>query len=388
MIKKVFKPFWSYEVDKTEQWLTSMAEQGYHLVKIHLKSRQFIFEKGNPKHVTYRITYDKSQVNSLPTALENEGWQQVFYDKNWQITRNENSINQIERYPIRDGIFKRNRTIMHIFAAILAYMVFTSLLPIFFSVLMLITGGTIEIEGSPFWVLTIAVAVSCWTIVPYSVYKLYKFNKRINGTNINQIATRSNERQLKGTDEMIVKRRIGWIYSPDKLEKWLEEMELAGNHLVRIGKLGVSFHFLKGSPRKVSYCADYQNSLTQSYFDLHKQAGWQPVFTSNALLNKWTIWSKTYESSEEVPQLYSDPYHLLKHAKRVTITHISIFSPLIIMYVYVILSSINLERSYDQPVMTFDWFTLIIFGLVIIEFGTFVIKSFLYYVRVKQSVNN
>ena len=65
------------------------------------------------------------------------------------------------------------------------------------------------------------------------------------------------------------------MYSPDKLERWLEKMEEQGYNL-KISS-GIVYHFIEGKPRKVKYSADFQYKTDKGYFDIHRDAGWKPV---------------------------------------------------------------------------------------------------------------
>lgn len=42
----------------------------------------------------------------------------------------------------------------------------------------------------------------------------------------------------RGQGELLVKRKLAWMYAPDKLEHWLNEMEGQGYSLQRVGKRG------------------------------------------------------------------------------------------------------------------------------------------------------
>ena len=189
---------------------------------------------------------------------------------------------------------------------------------------------------------------------------------------------------LKKNDQVIVKRRVAWQYSPDKLEKLLEAMEAQGYNLIRISKFGIKYYFVKGAARKVSFQADYQNTLNREYYDMHKGAGWKLMYTNKSFLSKWSIWSKEYEDGGERPQLYSDETHKIKHARRVMITYLFMFVPITIMYIALIQS--NVTFALREGMDPLRWSTLIIFGIVILEFGTFAIKTILYYRRVKKNV--
>jgi hypothetical protein len=62
----------------------------------------------------------------------------------------------------------------------------------------------------------------------------------------------------KKQGQLIKKTKIGWFYSPDIAEKWLEKMEEEGYNLVSMSNLGNSFYFVKGEAKKVKYHVDFQ----------------------------------------------------------------------------------------------------------------------------------
>src|SRR5690625_752418 len=94
MIKKVWKPFWSYDVLKTETWLSFMANKGYFLIDINRRTRIFSFQYGEPQRMTYRIAYDKGKSDSLASGLVEEGWSLVFHRGHWTVTTNEKRLEQ------------------------------------------------------------------------------------------------------------------------------------------------------------------------------------------------------------------------------------------------------------------------------------------------------
>lgn len=341
---KIFRPFWSYDVEKTEEWLSSVAEQGYHLVKINTWTRQFHFEEGAPKTTTYRIGFDKG-VHSLPAALAEDGWEEVYRHRNWYVLSNEAPPEEINVSPVREGVINHNKKVMYVFSGILIYMILSSLLPLFLTgYILLFTDGTITVHGSPMWIVTITVGVSIWALIIYSTVKLYQTNKRLEFGAYKQIVDKRSrhkeEKRLKKTGEMIVKRKLGWVYSSDKLEKWLETM--------------------------------------------HQEAGWTLMYTSNAFLSKWSIWAHVYEKGEARPELYSDSAHMLKHARRVAITYSALNGLVMIIMVGVIALNINLviRSGMDGLVLM----NIILEGILVVEFGTFTVKALLYYKRVKKGV--
>jgi hypothetical protein len=313
MIKKVFRPFWSYDVNKTEEWLSSMAEKGYYLVKLNRGTRYFFFLKGDPKRITYRIGYNKMRSDSLSNALLDDRWMKILQSGHWYVISNENSLEQIKTSPVREGIIKHNRVIMYIWGGISIY--FIMMLIFFGTIISVISFSNDEplivgeqVVESPFGIITyfyLAALLALWILTIYSVVKINKTNKKLISENIQNSKlhrldedernrSKDAEKQLKRSGQMIVKRRFGWMYAPDKLEKWLETMEEQGYNLYRTSKTGTIFYFILGLPRKVSYCADFQNTADESYNDIHRDSGWKSVFISNSSFQKWTLWCREY----------------------------------------------------------------------------------------------
>src|SRR5690625_5685685 len=96
MIIKVFRPFWSYDIEKTENWLSTMAMEGYYFVKMNTKTRYFYFETDTREKNTYRITYGKDQVESQTDTLKNNGWKQVYHHRSWNVIKNSQTKENIK----------------------------------------------------------------------------------------------------------------------------------------------------------------------------------------------------------------------------------------------------------------------------------------------------
>jgi hypothetical protein len=397
MITKVLKPFWSYDVQKTEKWLSTMAEKGYDLVKMNRGSRYFFFQQGEPKKRTYRIGFDKIQVNSLSKGLVDDGWMKVLQRGNWYVTANAKPLEQIKTFPVREGIIKHNKTIMYIFASILIYLTVIALFDlIIVSLAISFQKEPGRVVDSPFWILTyfsIGIGIALWVLSLYSVIKIKKTNKKLieenikrkelqGGGQIEGRLSKDEEKQLQRSGQLIVKRKFGWMYAPDKLEKWLEAMEEHGLNLYRVGKTGTVFYFTMGSPRKVSYCADYQNIADEGSFDIHRDAGWKIAFISTSSIQKWTLWSREYSEGEERPQIYSDKSHQLKHARRIAITYSCMFLPLAIFYILNIGANIHWISHHNPDKMRMMNMTISV--LLILIFGSYSIRPWLYYRRLSK----
>ena len=192
------------------------------------------------------------------------------------------------------------------------------------------------------------------------------------------------EKALRKERKLIKKIKLAWTYAPDKIEDWLEDMEMKGYNLVSINWLGTTFNFIKGESRTIKYCVDYQNSVNDSYFEIHKSNRWEMMFTSQIPLMKYTLWRKEY--TNERPEIYSDKRQILKHARKQCLLYCVLFIPIILMYISTIVSMVRMTSAY--PNMPFSWTTPIIFAVAIVEYGYFALQSLGYYLRTRKRINN
>ncbi|WP_226682895.1 DUF2812 domain-containing protein [Sutcliffiella horikoshii] len=397
-MKTETKPLWSYDVQKTEQWLTDQAKEGYHLKQLHRFKRRFTFEKAEPKDVTYRISYDKIKPATLSNTMRNDGWEKITQSGKWYVIANDRPQAEVTTSTSRDAIIKRNNYIFYAFMAILIYITGATLANVaLITTATIASDGNVEVVESPLWIITYtgaALVAGFYMFMIYSVWKIKKTNKELStegqsthlATNTRETTnvTKAEEKQLKRDGIIIKCRKFGWMYSPDKMENWLEQMASEGNRLHRVNKLGTTFYFRKGEPHHIKYSADYQNISNDSYFEIHRQAGWKDVFSSKGALQKWTIWSKEYEDGETPPTFYSDKTHKLKQAKKVALSYTMLFLPIVLMYIYI--ASINLSYLLKQG----ESWTLMntntaMFFLLILVFGTFITKTWMYYFRLQRA---
>lgn len=107
---------------------------------------------------------------------------------------------------------------------------------------------------------------------------------------------------------METKRVTKWWFAwdPDKIERFLEGMAAQGWHVISADRMLVNFVFVKGEPRRVRYCADYQRVTSSEYTQLLADDGWSLIQTGC----NWYIWSKPYET--ERPEIYTDTQSLIR----------------------------------------------------------------------------
>ncbi|RAZ81228.1 DUF2812 domain-containing protein [Planococcus halotolerans] len=387
-MKKVYRTFWSYDVQKTETWLSDMAAKGLVFERLNRWTRCFYFQEREPAKRVYRIAYDKLSSSVLPKTLQDEGWKKAASAGNWEFTFNEQPESVIKTSPIRHGIIKHNRMITYIFYGTSFYVAGILMANISMLASSWRQDGGSNIVESPLWILTFiffAILFGSMVLGIYSIAKITGTNKGLDGTTagfwpVDEIDQQS-EKELKKARRWVTKVKFSWMYSPDKMEHWLESMEQRGLNLHRVNKIGTIFHFTKGEPRRIAYRVDYQRGPTQSYFAIHREAGWNEEFTSFSNMEKWTIWSKAYDEGEERPQLYSDQSSRLKHAKRIAITYTVMFSPLVAFYIYFIIGNINRADTIQDWL---SWSSSGLFIIAILIFGTFIVRIWAYYGRLRK----
>ncbi|MGB6407722.1 MAG: DUF2812 domain-containing protein [Planococcus donghaensis] len=388
-MKKMYRPFWSYDVEKTEEWLSQMENNGHVFEKLNRWTRCFYFKEAVSESRIYRIAYDKFKSPALAPTLQKEGWNMASLAGKWQIAANRQPAETIKNYPSRDGIIKHNQTITYMFFGLLFYLLSVLIAPISLVFSYLFTDEAIVIEESPFWIITyafFALVISLVTIGIYSIIKITKTNKDLRGRIAVETLSKSKklnkqeERQLKHSGRRVSKIRLAWMYSPDKLESWLESMEQRGFNLYHVNRIGMIFHFTMGEPRRVAYKVDYQRQPPASYFSIHKEAGWSNCFHSISNFENWTIWSQEYSQDQERPQLYSNDSSQINQAKKMVFTYTVFFLPFTLLYLYFLVNSFQHETAISQWV---SWGTFA-FILCITIYGSLLVKLWSYYIRLKK----
>jgi len=148
-----------------------------------------------------------------------------------------------------------------------------------------------------------------------------------------------------------------------------------------MSSLGNSFYFISSEPRKMKFHVDYQNITDPSYFNLNKESGWKLFFTSPSRIQCNNVWGKEY--TDEPPKFYSDKESTLKHAKRFALTYSLSFLPLCALYIFAMGKFYFTDFLVLHRQSFFGVF--FIYAVVCIEFGSFAMRTILYYFRVKKS---
>ncbi|ETT73320.1 hypothetical protein C173_12110 [Paenibacillus sp. FSL R7-277] len=380
-MRTVFRPFWSYDLPGTEAWLADMAGKGWLIEEWNLLLRRFTFRKGEPIRLTYQIAYGPYSRSPIASSLAAEGWGKRLQQGKWCLFENTQPSGQIKVYPSRKDILRRNRIISYVFTGILVYLLLIALIPLLALGLTYSNDTPIRIQPSPMWAATwtaAALAVLLLVLAIYSLIKLRAANRELlqGYTDLKQPS-----KPHKPAGTTMARMKLGWMYAPDRLEQWLEDKELDGWNLYKVGFGGTLFHFSKGRPRRMKYHADYQVVAGEGYFELHQEAGWTRLYSSPFSLQKWTLWSRENPEHAEYPELYTDPLHRLKHARKIAISYTLLFLPMILLYSLNVSAFID-SILRDEFTASQAWNTSIMF-LSILLFGSFAGRTWLYYRRLK-----
>lgn len=174
--------------------------------------------------------------------------------------------------------------------------------------------------------------------------------------------------------------KFDWYGSPDKIEKWLEDMEIKGYNLYKINRLGGIFYFYKGSPRKIKYTVDYYYDAENNYFNEHKSKGWNLVFRSIGSFmrtSSWYVWSKEYE--DVPPKLYSD-FDKLNKVKSILFMNVFILFLLVVIFIYLLYVEVsNLSSGYSVSITA-----IVLQIMLLVLYIVQLYKRLMYYLRLKK----
>jgi len=290
---KRWRPFWSYRIEETEQWLAEMEHDGLQLSHIQRFSRLFQFEKVASIETIYQIQYGKSA--QLAKTLQNNGWHEVVRAKHWLIVKNNHP--SISLFPSRDGVLRRisfHEDKWSRFAIISAWILFIIFMPFCLMLFML----DFEDLAPIWWMIPISIIILAVSNIRLSFFlkrQLKALEKKYFNTSIDQV---------QATGKVFRKKKNNWVYFPKMSENWLMKMAAQGSRLVKVN--GDFFIFEDGQNEKVSYVCEMRKRVEPSYFDMHKEAGWQLKHKTTQRFGSFFIWAKQYKEGETIPTLGHD----------------------------------------------------------------------------------
>ena len=392
MSKTVLRPFWSFDVVKTEKRLSEKHAKGCALKKVHFSSRLFLFEETQTAQMFYRIIFDKHTNGAPEIVIQDSAYEPVCLSNKFYVLRTNQAAPAMS--PSYDGFLKRNKTIGMVLGYLLLFFIL-SYLPLAVATGIILAGAPSEITNESFYFLGLPIFLLWFIPYIWIFLKLRKTNRELEklcGDTLDlsftlpkdTLMSKSEIHRLRKSGQIIKRTRIAWQYAPDKVEVWLEKMARDGYRLVRLSKLGNTFYFLNGESHKSKFHIDYQNNTDPTYFNLNKESGWKLFFTSLSRFQNLSVWGQEY--ADETPMFYSDIESRIKHARRFALTYSLCFYPVCILLAFTVIRNLILLNT-----IRLEWMFILntILGIILIlEFGFFATQTVLYYFRAKKSVRD
>lgn len=406
---RVFKPFWSFNIKNIENWLSEKALEGYILKDVNSFFKLFTFEKRESIALNYRISYEKKGITDLKASLVKHGWYKVCNKGRWFFIANEKRLEDIKATPSREPLLNRVKIASIILSIITSYFAVITGMMLIFIVPMAISyflgNGDItfineaamnkipDMKTSYFTMKDILDCIKLLFIISIFIYPIIKLRKNekqlkldldSNYLEIEEEYKYKNESKEKFN---LIERKGPSILEPDKLEQWLERMEIDGFHLEKINKGGGNkFYFSKGTPRKMRYILDFQNDTKAAYYEIFKQDQWNLVYTVGSLPVKWSLWRKEY--IDERPNIYTDKEEVTSNAKKMLLTYSVFYLPIITIFLYYVIKTLLLLTSNISKAIEILPFILGIILIMILPLVLFInlySKVIKFYFRVKNS---
>jgi hypothetical protein len=90
--RAIWKWFWTWQDEQEENWLASMARQGWHLKSIGFPGI-YTFESGDPRDDVYRLDYlkERKDFDQYLQLFQDAGWEHVADYNFWLYFRTRNA---------------------------------------------------------------------------------------------------------------------------------------------------------------------------------------------------------------------------------------------------------------------------------------------------------
>lgn len=406
-----FRPLWSLNVKKTEKWLSEKAIQGYMLKDVNILSRVFYFDECVRKKLTYRICYENKGINEIQSSLKRDGWNTACHKNKWFFINNEKEEKEIKAFPSRERLLKRIRIINSALSLLAVYYGINTIM--FLAFLLPMAAGwifgadnikyintlsdkNVHVSGVSYFTLrSIVDGIIMISIVSLMLFCMFMLKKRENelkrdyntsdadASETPLVKSGGPEKEALNLPEefkVIKKINKNWIYEPDKLEKWLETMEEKGLNLYNINKLGNTFYFIEGTPKKVRYIVDYEYIAKESSKEIYMQDGWRDIYRTKGSITKYTLWSKEY--LENPPEIYTEKEDKVHNAKKILITYSILMAFIIVLFTPLLVKQIKFIMEYGWKVIWVIFFALIPLSV----FFKYYLKVLSFFNRVRNSV--
>jgi len=393
MIKRVFRPFWSYNVIAAEQWFADMAASGLLLQSANFRKRVFTFIKAEPQRILYRIDYDKDG-KCLSQTLTESGWRAVANGRQWVIYAN-NDIH-VTLFPQRDRVIAKTRSLAQLSLILLIFVGVFLLSSTGIIVFALWGSGRAEyvpapypiLDYFPFFIMISNISFFTWIIYTFIKTKqsLIHFSAA-SGFSVDPTLVDVPNQWIQIPDDLsrlMKMKKLFWIYNLEQTMDWLETQASKGLSLKYIRNN--SFFFEETEPKHLKYFFDTQQSINEGYFDIHFKAGFNLLYDSRLQFGRLILWSKQYSEGEAEPKMYTDIKEHLASARRLLKNNLKVIAYWLVlgaMQLFVGSSSIyNQSNQWIWIPIIGLWIILMVFYLIVLFMA---VKSFM---RAKQKMTS
>jgi len=329
---KAFRPFWSYRIEQTENWLSEKASEGQHLVAMNRWTHVFTFEQNQPSQRIYRLNRNK-KTNLGLSRLEEQGWTADVQEKEWTIL----SAEEPSLYPIRDELLQRTQRHLYVWI-FLVWMHLVTTSPIF------IAGIVVRKSFLGWMPLTILILdVILLITFSYLIWKHLAFQKREMGMGADTVRGQKKHYRIY----------LGWFYDLPKMEKRLERKASEGLILSKV--YSVIFVFVEQEPELRSYQCTFEYKVKSPFFSTFKEMGWHLHFSTKISFMHYAIWSMAYDHEEEKPLISYMKEERLQNLKRAYRFHLGISVYLILLMVF----NLFINRIIEVPWFEFSYMSMI-----------------------------
>ena len=119
-MKKAFKWWWPWQPEKIEDFLESMAAQGWSLAAVRSSATRFVFEKREPRKVRFCVDYQGKDTAQYRTLLADAGWRFEYTSSGWFIWSMAYEGERPVLYTDTASLLMRNQTILRSLTAVFA----------------------------------------------------------------------------------------------------------------------------------------------------------------------------------------------------------------------------------------------------------------------------
>lgn len=397
----MFKPLYWLNVNKTQDILAKKSMEGKKLSKMNFKLGIFKFEDCQPNERTYLIRRSKKCNGKAPRKLLDSGWTNVCGNKNNYVAYYEGKSDEEPSY---DGYLTALSIRKIVLLSIVLYAVgfFCGVTIALFDrmsrspddekYVSSVTKFISEGKMAMLFGIHIGLIISGILLLIMLSKSSKRYSKILDNTcemNFtvpveNFKYTKEEEKKLIKEKKMLAVRKMGWFYSPDKGEAYIEKMERQGWNFYRFDKLGTVFYFIKGEPRNVKFVVDYQDNITDDYLQMCKDSGWLLQFKSISKVGGYIMWLKAYENDEETPKFYSESSTILNHMKKLAFIYSICYGTNMLLFATFVFNYITGMSSMPSALSVA---IIVSFSIVIVEFGFLSFLSVKSYLRIKKKLS-